>query len=82
MELDGKVSIITGAGSGIGAACARAFAAQGSRMVVADRNLDGARAVAEEIDALAVGCDVRRKQDIEALVAAAEKSYAGRRLLQ
>ena len=75
MELDGKVSIITGAGSGIGAGCARAFAAEGSRVVVADRNLDGARAVAKEIGGLAVGCDVRRQQDIEALVAAAQKIY-------
>jgi len=75
MELDGKVSIITGAGSGIGASCARAFAAEGARVVVADRNLDGARAVAKEIGGLAVGCDVRRQQDIEALVGAATKSY-------
>jgi NAD(P)-dependent dehydrogenase (short-subunit alcohol dehydrogenase family) len=75
MELNTKVSVITGAGSGIGAACARAFAAEGARVVVADRNADGARAVAGEIGGLAVGCDVRRKQEIEALVAAAEKAY-------
>jgi len=48
MELRGKVSIITGAGSGIGAACARAFAAEGSRVVVADRNAEGAKSVAAE----------------------------------
>jgi NAD(P)-dependent dehydrogenase (short-subunit alcohol dehydrogenase family) len=75
MELRGKVSIITGAGSGIGAACARAFAAEGSRVVVADRNAEGARQVAGEIDGLAVGCDVRSKGDIEALVANAEAKY-------
>jgi NAD(P)-dependent dehydrogenase (short-subunit alcohol dehydrogenase family) len=75
MELRGKVSVITGAGSGIGAACARAFASEGSRVVVADRNLEGARSVAEEIGAVAVGCDVRRKSDIDALVAKAERSY-------
>jgi NAD(P)-dependent dehydrogenase (short-subunit alcohol dehydrogenase family) len=75
MELRGKVSVITGAGSGIGAACARAFQAEGSRVVVADLNAEGARAVAAEIGGLAVGCDVRRKQDIERLVAEAEKAY-------
>ena len=74
MELNGKVSVITGGGSGIGAACARAFAAEGSRVVVADKNAEGARAVAAEIGGLAVGCDVRRQRDVEALVAAAEKA--------
>ena len=75
MELNGKVSVITGGGSGIGAACARAFAAEGSRVVVADKNAEGARAVAAEIGGLAVGCDVRRQRDVEALVAAGEKAY-------
>ena len=75
MELRGKVSVITGAGSGIGAACARAFAAEGSRVVVADRNAEGAKSVAAEIDGLAVGCDVRRKEDIDALVAKAKAAY-------
>lgn len=75
MELNGKVSVITGGGSGIGAATARAFAAEGSRVVVADRNAEGARSVAKEIDGLAVGCDVRQQEEVEALVGAAEKAY-------
>ena len=75
MELRGKISVITGGGSGIGAACARAFATEGARVVVADRNAEAARAVAGEIGGLAVGCDVRRPSDIEALVRAAEKAY-------
>jgi NAD(P)-dependent dehydrogenase (short-subunit alcohol dehydrogenase family) len=75
MKLDGKVSVITGGGSGIGAACARAFVTEGSRVVVADRDAEAARAVAEEISGLAVGCDVRRQEEVEALVRAAEKAY-------
>jgi NAD(P)-dependent dehydrogenase (short-subunit alcohol dehydrogenase family) len=75
MQLNGKVSVITGAGSGIGAACARAFVAEGARVVVADRNADAARAVAAEIAGLAVACDVRRQGDIAALVAAAEQAH-------
>lgn len=75
MELRDKVAIITGAGSGIGAACARAFAAEGARVVVADLNAGGARAVADEIGGLAVGCDVRKQPDVEALISAAAKAY-------
>ena len=75
MELRGKVSVITGGGSGIGAASARAFAQEGAKVVVADRDEASARAVAAEIDGVAVACDVRRKEDIEALVASAEQSY-------
>ena len=75
MELDGKVSVVTGGGSGIGAACARAFVSEGARVVVADRDGKAARAVADEISGIAVECDVRRKEEIDALVGAAERSY-------
>jgi NAD(P)-dependent dehydrogenase (short-subunit alcohol dehydrogenase family) len=75
MELDGKVSVITGGGSGIGAACARAFVSEGARVVVADRDAKAARAVADEISGFAVECDVRRKEEVEALVRAAQEAY-------
>jgi NAD(P)-dependent dehydrogenase (short-subunit alcohol dehydrogenase family) len=75
MELDGKVSVVTGGGSGIGAACARAFVNEGARVVVADRDAKAARAVADEISGIAVECDVRRKEEVDALVAAAGKAY-------
>jgi NAD(P)-dependent dehydrogenase (short-subunit alcohol dehydrogenase family) len=74
MDLDEKVGIITGAGSGIGAACARAFAQRGAKVVVADLDAAAARRVAGEIGALAVPCDVRKKEEIDALVATAERS--------
>ena len=73
MEMDGKVAVVTGGASGIGAALARRFAAAGARVVVADLNLDAARAVADEFDGLGVACDVTREADIQALVAVAEK---------
>lgn len=47
--LEGKVAIVTGAAQGLGAAIATRFAREGSRVVVADRDLDGARQVAESI---------------------------------
>ncbi len=48
-ELDGKVAVITGGGSGIGASLARACAAEGMRVVVADVNGDRAEAIASEL---------------------------------
>ncbi len=75
MELENKVSIITGAASGIGAATARAFAKQGARVVVADRNAEGATAVASEIGGLAVPCDVGQEADINRLVARTQGEY-------
>jgi NAD(P)-dependent dehydrogenase (short-subunit alcohol dehydrogenase family) len=48
-ELDGKVAVITGGGSGIGASLARACAAEGMRVVVADVNGDRAEVVASEL---------------------------------
>jgi NAD(P)-dependent dehydrogenase (short-subunit alcohol dehydrogenase family) len=75
MELRDKVAIITGGASGIGAACCRAFAREGAKVVAADRDAKGAAAVAEELRGLGVGCDVRREADIRALVDAATKRF-------
>lgn len=73
MKLDGKVAVITGAASGIGAACARAFRAQGARVVVVDVNADGARAVAREIGGLALPCDIASESAVTAMVKEAER---------
>ena len=51
--LDGRLALVTGAGSGIGEGIARGFAAEGARVIVADVNEDGARRVAAEIGAAA-----------------------------
>ncbi|MEA2421992.1 MAG: hypothetical protein QOF55_1091 [Thermoleophilaceae bacterium] len=60
--------MVTGGASGIGAALARAFAAQGARVVVADLDGEGAEAVAAEIGGLGVRTDVSREQEIRSLV--------------
>lgn len=73
MELTRKHVVITGAGSGIGRACARRFAAEGARVVVADLNLGPVQTLASEIDGLAVQTDVSREQDIRRLVAQARE---------
>jgi NAD(P)-dependent dehydrogenase (short-subunit alcohol dehydrogenase family) len=71
MELKDAGVVVTGAGSGIGAALARRFAAEGARLVVND--LDGAAAarVAAEIGGLAVPGDAGAEESVAALVAAA-----------
>jgi len=72
MELEGKVAIVTGGASGIGAACCRAFAAQGARVAVVDRNETGAADVAKEIGGLAVGCNVGDEASVKEMVRAVE----------
>jgi len=82
MLLKGKVAIVTGAGSGIGAASARRFAAEGAHVVVADIRLQKADEVAAEITAdggSAIGSqvDVSDNDSVEAMVATAVNAYGG-----
>jgi len=77
MRLKNKVAIITGAASGFGAEIARSYASEGARVVIADLNEAGARAVAAEIgsDALAIACDVSQRTDIDATVQTAITNF-------
>ena len=75
MQFQDKVAVVTGGASGIGAACARNFAARGAKVAVADLNGDGATAVAAEFGGLGIGCDVGKEGEINALVSQVEDAY-------
>jgi len=57
-RLEGRVAVITGAGSGIGLATARRFAAEGAKVVAVDLNADAGKAAADEVGGDFVACDV------------------------
>jgi 3-oxoacyl-[acyl-carrier protein] reductase len=77
--LSGKGVLVTGASGGIGAACARAFAAEGARVVVHyHRGESRARSVAGDVGAAAtLGADLTQEADVDALFAAASKALGG-----
>jgi NAD(P)-dependent dehydrogenase (short-subunit alcohol dehydrogenase family) len=74
-RLAGKVAIITGAGSGIGLATARRFAAEGAKVVCADIDIDAALNLAQEIDGTAVKVDVTDEDQVQAMVKTAVDTY-------
>jgi len=72
-SFEGKVALVTGAGSGIGLATARGFAEAGAAVVLADMDEEAVRAAAEELmaggrKALAVRCDVANERQVAAMV--------------
>ena len=79
-QVAGKVALVTGAGSGMGAAAARALANEGASVVVADINEAAAAALAAELGAaghraVAVGGDVARGADARRMVATAIEQF-------
>ncbi|GAA2845764.1 SDR family NAD(P)-dependent oxidoreductase [Streptosporangium fragile] len=74
-RLAGKVALVTGGGNGIGAGVARRLAAGGARLVLADVDDAAGKALAGELGATYVHCDVSRLEDNEAAVATAVERY-------
>ena len=74
MQLKDRVAVVTGAGQGIGACVARAYAREGAKVAVIDLNLEVANKVVAEINAaggvaMAVACDVADRVQVEAMAA-------------
>jgi NAD(P)-dependent dehydrogenase (short-subunit alcohol dehydrogenase family) len=78
-RLDGKVAVVTGGASGIGAATCRRFVAEGARVVVADVNDDAGESFAKTLGAAALfqHTDVASLHDVEAAVALAVERFGG-----
>jgi meso-butanediol dehydrogenase/(S,S)-butanediol dehydrogenase/diacetyl reductase len=71
----GKAAVVTGGASGIGAASARRFAAGGAQVLIADLNEEAGAALAQELGGRFLKVDVAQADQIEAMVADAERTF-------
>jgi len=81
MEIKGQSAIVTGVGSGLGAATARALAAAGARVAIVDINEKPAVEVAADIKGIAIACDVADAASGEAAVRRAAADHGPARIL-
>lgn len=75
MKITDKTVVVTGGGSGIGAALCARFAREGARVAVVDRNEANANQVAAGIDGLALMCDVAVEREIQSVIAQVESRF-------
>ena len=73
ISFEGQVALVTGGGSGLGLATAKAFAESGASVVLADWNKDSVRSAVDDLTArghkaLAIRCDVASEADVAAMV--------------
>ncbi|QND53858.1 3-hydroxyacyl-CoA dehydrogenase [Phyllobacterium sp. 628] len=81
MKIQGQTAIVTGGGSGLGAATARALADKGAKVAIFDINIDAAQKIASEIGALAVACNVSSAEDADQAVAQVADKLGTARIL-
>lgn len=80
MILKDRIAIVTGAGQGLGASIAAAYAREGAKVAVIDLGPEAAERVAEEIvaqggEAIAVACDVSDREQVEAMAARVNETW-------
>ena len=81
MQLKDVAVLITGGGSGLGAATARAMAAKGARIAVLDQSKENAEKVAAEVKGIALHADVTDEEQVKAGIAKAEAAHGIARVL-
>lgn len=81
MRIQDAVVLITGAGSGIGAATAQYLAGLGAKIVLLDHNMAAAQTIAQSIDGLAVAADVTDAEQVSAALAAIPKAWGALRVV-
>lgn len=81
MDIQSHIAIVTGGGSGLGEATARALAAQGARVAIFDRNASGAQRVADEIGGLAFVCDITDSYGVNASLDSMQEQWGSPRIL-
>ena len=81
MELNNATAIITGGGSGMGAATAKMLAAQGVKVALVDRDIAKAEALAKELKGVAYECDVSSAEQAEAVVKDVVEKHGNIRVL-
>jgi NAD(P)-dependent dehydrogenase (short-subunit alcohol dehydrogenase family) len=80
MDIEGSGALVVGGASGLGEATARRLHAQGAALTIADINAEKGEALAEELGAAFVACDVREEDQVQAAVDAAAQADGGLRI--
>lgn len=75
MKIAGKVIVITGAANGVGAAAARRFATEGTRLVLTDIEEAPLQDVADSIGACALACDITKEAAVIAVAELARRQH-------
>ena len=81
MEIKGQIALVTGGGSGLGAATARELAKQGAKVAVLDVNTDGANSVAQEIGGIGITCDITNTDSINSALSQIKEKIGTPRII-
>ena len=81
MQVQGQAALVTGGASGLGAETARQLARAGAKVAILDLNMEAAEALAKEIGALAVRCDISSEASMEEALATARAAHGPARIL-
>jgi NAD(P)-dependent dehydrogenase (short-subunit alcohol dehydrogenase family) len=81
LRIDGNVALVTGGGSGLGEATARALAVSGAKVALCDVNVNAANSVASSIGGISIKCDVSNGPDAEKAIAEISEKLGVPRIL-